>query len=97
MAVMARDRGIGRLVVPEANAGKAAVVEGVRAYPARSLPHVVELLNGKEALIPLAVDRKELLTQSCSYSIDFRDVRGQYQAKRALEVATAGGHNILML
>ena len=64
MAVMARERGIGRLVVPEANAREAAVVEGVRAYPARSLPHVVELLNGKEALIPLAVDRKELLTQS---------------------------------
>jgi len=97
MAVMARERGIGRLVVPEANAREAAVVEGVRAYPARSLPHVVELLNGKEALIPLAVDRKELLTQSGSYSVDFRDVRGQYQAKRALEVATVGGHNILVL
>jgi magnesium chelatase family protein len=97
MAVMARDRGIGSLVVPEANAREAAVVEGVRAYPARSLPHVVELLNGKEALIPLAVDRKELLTQSSSYSVDFRDVRGQYQAKRALEVATAGGHNILLI
>ena len=97
MAVMARDRGIGRLVVPEANAREAAVVEGVRTYAARSLHHVVELLNGKEALIPLAVDRKEILTQSGSYSVDFRDVRGQYQAKRALEVATAGGHNILML
>ena len=97
MAVMARDRAIGRLIVPEGNAREAAVVEGVRTYPARSLPHVVELLKGKETLIPLAVDLKELLTQSCSYSIDFRDVRRQYQAKRALEVATAGGHNILML
>ena len=52
---------------------------------------------GSRTVQALAVGRQELLTQSGSYSVDFRDVRGQYQAKRALEVATAGGHNILML
>jgi len=97
MAVMARERGISNLIVPEANAREAAVVEGVRAYAARSLSHVVELLNGREPWIPLIIDRKQLLAQSSSYEVDFKDVKGQYQAKRALEVATAGGHNILLI
>jgi magnesium chelatase family protein len=97
MAVMARERGIGNLIVPEANAREAAVVDGVRAYAARSLSHVVELLNGREPWIPLIVDRKQLLAQSSSYPVDFKDVKGQYQARRAMEVATACGHNIIML
>jgi len=66
MAVMARERGIGHLIVPEANAREAAVVDGVRAYAARSLSHVVELLNGRKPWIPLIVDRKQLLAQSSS-------------------------------
>ena len=97
MAVMARDKGIDRLIVPEANAREAAVVDGVRAFPVRSLTQVVELLNGRQPWIPLVVDRQQLLAQSSNYDVDFKDVKGQYQAKRALEVAVAGGHNIIML
>ncbi len=97
MAVMAREQGISRLVVPEANAREAAVVDGVRAFPVRSLSQVVELLNGKQPWIPLAVDRRQILAQSSSYDVDFKDVKGQYQAKRALEVAVAGGHNIILI
>ncbi len=97
MAMMARDNGLDHLVVPEANAREAAVVDGVHAFPVRSLGQVVELLNGRQPWIPLAVDRKEMLAQRSSYGVDFKDVKGQYQAKRALEVATAGAHNIILI
>lgn len=97
MAVMARDRGLGRMIVPEANAREAAVVDGVNAFPVRSLSQVVELLNGRQPWIPLMVDRQQILAQRSAYDVDFRDVRGQYQAKRAMEIATAGAHNILLI
>jgi magnesium chelatase family protein len=97
MAAMARERGMHHVIVPEANAREAAVVEGVRAFPVRNLAQVVELLNGKEAWIPLAVDRGQLLEQRSKYDVDFKDVKGQYQAKRAMEIAVAGGHNIILI
>ena len=80
---MACKLGIGHLVVPEANAHEAAVVDGVRAYAARSLAHVVELLNGREPWIPLVVDRRPLLAQCSTCPAGFKDVKGQYKAKRA--------------
>ncbi len=66
MAVMARENGWKHLIVPEANGREAAVVEGVFAYPVRSLSHVIELLNGLQPRIPLEVDRQQLLAaQEC--------------------------------
>jgi magnesium chelatase family protein len=97
MAVMARDTGLRHVVVPEANAREAAVVDSVRVYPVRSLAHVVQLLSGQAPWIPIAVDRAQLLAERSSYDVDFRDVKGQFQARRALEVATAGGHNIVLI
>ena len=97
MAVAAREKGIARLVVPEANAREAAVVEGVNVYAAASLPQVVDLINDPEAATPVRVQPAELVAEAGAYGVDFRDVRGQQHAKRALEVACAGGHNIIMI
>jgi magnesium chelatase family protein len=73
------------------------VVSGLNVYPVRSLMEVVQLLNGQNGALPLRVDPQELLNESREFSVDFRDVRGQQTAKRAMEVACAGGHNILMI
>ena len=96
-ALAARERGIRALAVPEANAREAAVVEGMDVFAIRSLPQAVDLVNSPESFSPVRVDYHEMLSAAASYSVDLRDVRGQMAAKRALEVACAGGHNIIFI
>jgi magnesium chelatase family protein len=96
-AAMAREKGLTRLIVPEANAPEAAVVEGVQTFPVRNLLQVVRLLNGEDPPMPLNVDRQKMLDERGGYAVDFRDVKGQRQARRAMEVAVAGGHNIVLI
>ncbi|HEV8524650.1 MAG TPA: YifB family Mg chelatase-like AAA ATPase [Terriglobales bacterium] len=98
IAIEARARKITRLIVPEVNAKEAAVVSGVSVYPVKSLLDVVQLLNSPNGIgAPVQVNPEAVLNESRQFAVDFKDVRGQHTAKRALEVASAGGHNILMI
>lgn len=97
IAMAARAKRILKLIVPEVNAREAAVVAGVDVFPVKSLMDVVQLLNGANGAQPIQIDPGVVLSQAQQFTVDFKEVRGQQTAKRALEVACAGGHNILMI
>ncbi|HLZ34460.1 MAG TPA: YifB family Mg chelatase-like AAA ATPase [Nitrospira sp.] len=85
------------LLLPADNSLEAAMVEGVAAYPLHTLPEAVDFLRGTLALQPVRSDRARFFTSRPPEDDDYGDVKGQDQAKRALEIAAAGGHNVLMV
>jgi len=97
MALAARDAGVAGFIVPEGNAAEAAVVEGIRVYPVDTLDDATGLVTDRLVLEPKRVDTASILTQIAHHDFDFSDVRGQEHAKRALTVAAAGRHNVLMI
>ncbi|HEY1470060.1 MAG TPA: YifB family Mg chelatase-like AAA ATPase [Candidatus Acidoferrum sp.] len=96
-AIAAREKGLKAVAVPETNAREAAVVDGIDVFALKSLPQAVDLVNSPESFQPIRVNASEMLSEAAQYSVDLRDVHGQQAAKRALEVACAGGHNILFI
>ena len=97
MVTLARDLGLDAVVVPAANAAEASVVEGVRVFGAAHLAQVVGLFNGELDLEPHPTTDVAGMLEQTSAAIDFAEVKGQESVKRALVVAAAGQHNIVML
>lgn len=98
IAIKAREAGFEGLIVPRQNAREAAVVNKLKVYGVENIKEVIEFFNGERELHQTVVNtREEFYARQSSFEFDFADVKGQEHVKRALEVAAAGGHNLIMV
>jgi magnesium chelatase family protein len=98
IAIQARKEGFEGLIVPEANAREAGMVNQLQVYGVKHINEVIQFLEGKEQLTPLQVNtREDFFNTQFEFEVDFADVKGQENIKRALEIAAAGGHNAILI
>jgi magnesium chelatase family protein len=97
MALSAQKNGLNGMILPKENAKEAAMAEELNVYPVGSLAQAVEFLENGDAIKPFKIDIKDVFEKALEYPVDFSDVKGQEHTKRGLEVAAAGGHNIILL
>src|ERR1051325_3329088 len=97
ITLCAKQEGKRGVIVPQENASEAAIVQGVEVYPVQNLRQAFEFLAGRVAIPPVREDPENFFRAHHVYEVDFADVKGQENVKRGLEVAAAGGHNILMV
>jgi len=97
IALAAKEAGLRGVILPEGNALEAAVIEGLEVLPVGSLGEAIAFLSGELEIHPYRFDWEEYFRRETTSGPDFSEIRGQEQAKRALEIAAAGGHNVLMV